>query len=83
MKISSYDSGFLGSQNIGEFGYGIRVSIGILLLFTIITLALYFCRNTITLWSVPPTGDPWPLPPQCGSLQGLSGRKKRKRVEDF
>ncbi|CAN0847636.1 RING-H2 finger protein ATL70 [Linum grandiflorum] len=37
--------GFLGSQNIGGFGYGIGVSIGILLLITTITLASYFCTR--------------------------------------
>ncbi|CAL1370695.1 unnamed protein product [Linum trigynum] len=39
------DGGFLGSQNIGGFGYGIGVSIGILLLITTITLASYFCTR--------------------------------------
>ncbi|OAY40719.1 RING-H2 finger protein ATL70 [Manihot esculenta] len=38
--------GFLGSSNIGGFGYGIGVSIGILLLITTITLASYFCTRT-------------------------------------
>ncbi|CAI0406416.1 unnamed protein product [Linum tenue] len=37
--------GFLGSQNIGGFGYGIGISFGILLLITTITLASYFCAR--------------------------------------
>lgn len=37
--------GFLGSNDIGSFGYGIGVSVGILLLITSITLASYFCTR--------------------------------------
>ncbi|KDP36092.1 hypothetical protein JCGZ_08736 [Jatropha curcas] len=37
--------GFLGSNSISGFGYGIGVSIGILLLITTITLASYFCTR--------------------------------------
>lgn len=41
--------GFLGSQNIGGFGYGIGISFGILLLIITITLASYYCtRSTQT-----------------------------------
>lgn len=43
---STDSSGFLGSNNIGSFGYGIGVSVGILLLITTITLASYFCTRT-------------------------------------
>ncbi|XP_044463148.1 RING-H2 finger protein ATL70 [Mangifera indica] len=38
-------SGFLASNDIGGFGYGIGVSVGILLLITTITLASYFCTR--------------------------------------
>ncbi|XP_016439418.1 RING-H2 finger protein ATL70 [Nicotiana tabacum] len=44
--------GFLGSQNIGGFAYGIGVSVGILLLITTITLTSYFCTRHQT--TVPP-----------------------------
>ncbi|KAL6997908.1 RING-H2 finger protein atl70 [Sarracenia purpurea var. burkii] len=37
--------GLLGSQNIGGFGYGIAISVGILLLITTVTLASYFCTR--------------------------------------
>ncbi|KAL7096455.1 hypothetical protein ACP275_10G080300 [Erythranthe tilingii] len=47
MNSTTANGGFLGSQNIGGFGYGIGVSVGILLLITTITLASYYCtRNT-------------------------------------
>ncbi|KAJ8754562.1 hypothetical protein K2173_005723 [Erythroxylum novogranatense] len=46
MSNSTTTGGFLGSSNIGGFGYGIGVSIGILLLITTITLASYFCTRT-------------------------------------
>ncbi|KAF7804217.1 RING-H2 finger protein ATL70 [Senna tora] len=39
-------SGFLGSNNISGFGYGIGISSGILLLITTITLTSYFCART-------------------------------------
>ncbi|XP_030531698.1 RING-H2 finger protein ATL70 [Rhodamnia argentea] len=48
--------GFLSGNNIGGLGYGIGVSVGILLLITTITLASYFCtRNlqTMTASSLP------------------------------
>lgn len=45
MNATSNSGGFLGSQNIGGFGYGIGVSVGILLLITTITLASYFCTR--------------------------------------
>ena len=46
MNTTAGDSGgFLGSGNIGGFGYGIGVSVGILLLITTITLASYFCTR--------------------------------------
>lgn len=35
----------MGSNNIGGLGYGIGVSVGILLLITTITLASYFCTR--------------------------------------
>ncbi|MCD7451533.1 hypothetical protein HAX54_012519 [Datura stramonium] len=38
-------SGFLGSQNIGGFAYGVGVSAGVLLLITTITLTSYFCTR--------------------------------------
>ncbi|GFY93374.1 RING/U-box superfamily protein [Actinidia rufa] len=44
--------GFLGSKNVGGFGYTIGVSVGILLLITTITLASYFCTRV----SPPPAG---------------------------
>ncbi|EEF38288.1 RING-H2 finger protein ATL70 [Ricinus communis] len=45
MNNTSSGGGFLGSNDIGGFGYGIGVSIGILLLITTITLASYFCTR--------------------------------------
>lgn len=48
MNNTTDASGFLGSNNIGGFGYGIGVSIGILLLITTITLASYYCTRTPT-----------------------------------
>ncbi|XP_071721431.1 RING-H2 finger protein ATL70-like [Rutidosis leptorrhynchoides] len=44
---SSDSGGFLGSQNVGGFGYGIGISFGILLLIVTITLASYFCTRSI------------------------------------
>ncbi|XP_062112387.1 RING-H2 finger protein ATL70-like [Humulus lupulus] len=41
-----YGGGFFGSKDIGGFGYGIGVSVGILLLITSITLASYFCTRS-------------------------------------
>lgn len=52
MNSTSDTGGFLGSNNIGGFGYGIGVSVGILLLITTITLASYFCTRT------PPPAQP-------------------------
>ena len=40
------DTGGLGSKDIGGFGYGVGVSVGILLLITSITLASYFCTRS-------------------------------------
>ncbi|KAI4319549.1 hypothetical protein MLD38_033134 [Melastoma candidum] len=40
-------SGILGGNNIGGLGYGIGVSVGILLLITTITLASYFCTRSL------------------------------------
>lgn len=49
MNSTTSSGGFLGSENIGGFGYGIGVSVGILLLITTITLASYYCtRNQTT-----------------------------------
>ncbi|KAK2655355.1 hypothetical protein Ddye_008407 [Dipteronia dyeriana] len=45
MNSTGDTSGFLGSGNIGGFGYGIGVSVGVLLLITTITLASYFCTR--------------------------------------
>ncbi|CAI9268219.1 unnamed protein product [Lactuca saligna] len=45
--------GFLGSQNVGGFGYGIGISFGILLLIITITLASYYCTRS-TQPSSPP-----------------------------
>ncbi|KAK2970782.1 hypothetical protein RJ640_024976 [Escallonia rubra] len=45
MNATSNSGGFLGSQNIGGFGYGIGVSVGVLLLITTITLASYYCTR--------------------------------------
>ncbi|KAF8006924.1 hypothetical protein BT93_K1040 [Corymbia citriodora subsp. variegata] len=39
--------GLLGGHNIGGLGYGIGVSVGILLLITTITLASYFCARNL------------------------------------
>ncbi|XP_074375213.1 RING-H2 finger protein ATL70-like [Apium graveolens] len=45
MNSTASSGGFLGSNNIGGFGYGIGLSVGILLLITTITLASYFCTR--------------------------------------
>ncbi|KAI3748314.1 hypothetical protein L6452_11308 [Arctium lappa] len=45
--------GFLGSQNISGFGYGIGISVGMLLLITTIILASYFCNRTTESSSSP------------------------------
>ncbi|XP_071691243.1 RING-H2 finger protein ATL70-like [Rutidosis leptorrhynchoides] len=50
---SSDTGGFLGSQNIGGFGYGIGISFGILFLIITITLASYFCTRSIHSSSPP------------------------------
>ncbi|KAE8666111.1 putative RING-H2 finger protein ATL71 [Hibiscus syriacus] len=41
----SSDDGLLASNNISGFGYGIGVSVGVLLLITTIILASYFCTT--------------------------------------
>ncbi|XP_010263056.1 PREDICTED: RING-H2 finger protein ATL70-like [Nelumbo nucifera] len=41
----SPNNGLLGAKNIGAFGYGIGISVGILLAITTITLASYFCTH--------------------------------------
>lgn len=47
MNNGTADSGgFLSSTNIGGFGYGIGVSLGILILITTILLASYYCTRT-------------------------------------
>ena len=46
MNSTSDSGGFLGSNNVGGFGYGIGISVGILLLITSITLASYFCTRS-------------------------------------
>ncbi|KAK4749239.1 hypothetical protein SAY87_026688 [Trapa incisa] len=38
-------SGFLGGENIGGFGYGIGVTVGVLLIVTTIFLASYYCSK--------------------------------------
>ncbi|KAJ0966339.1 hypothetical protein J5N97_027477 [Dioscorea zingiberensis] len=48
---SMFDSG----GKIGGFGYGIGVTVGILLLITTITLASYFCTRANSTSSNPPT----------------------------
>lgn len=54
MNNSAATGGFLGSDNIGGFGYGIGVSVGILLLITTITLASYYCtRNSSAVFVLP------------------------------
>ena len=45
--------GFLGSQNISGLGYGIGISVGMLLLITTIILASYFCNRTTESSSSP------------------------------
>lgn len=52
MNSTTTSSGFLGSENISGFGYGIGVSVGILLLITTITVASYYCTRNTTI--VPP-----------------------------
>ncbi|PWA44140.1 Zinc finger, RING/FYVE/PHD-type [Artemisia annua] len=52
---ASDSSGFLGSQNIGGFGYGIGISFGILLLIITITLASYYCTRSSTQTSSQPS----------------------------
>nr|XP_043612258.1 RING-H2 finger protein ATL70 [Erigeron canadensis] len=42
----SNSGGFLGSQDIGGFGYGIGISFGIVLLIITITLASYYCTRS-------------------------------------
>ncbi|GMN39589.1 hypothetical protein TIFTF001_008808 [Ficus carica] len=51
MNYTDDSGGLLGSNHIGGFGYGIGVSVGILLLITSITLASYFCARS----SLPPS----------------------------
>lgn len=47
MNNGTADSGgFLSSSNIGGFGYGIGVSLGLLILITTILLASYYCTRT-------------------------------------
>ncbi|GAV63876.1 zf-RING_2 domain-containing protein [Cephalotus follicularis] len=46
MNNTTDSGGFLDSNSIGTFAYGIGVSVGILLLITTITLASYFCTRT-------------------------------------
>ncbi|KAL2534523.1 putative RING-H2 finger protein ATL71 [Abeliophyllum distichum] len=54
MNSTTTSGGFLGSENISGFGYGIGVSVGILLLITTITVASYYCtRNTTTQFAPP------------------------------
>ncbi|XP_073042129.1 RING-H2 finger protein ATL70-like [Primulina eburnea] len=59
MNSTDASGGFQGSDNIGGFGYGIGVSVGILLLITTITLASYYCtRNNTTSLTTTPPRDP-------------------------
>ncbi|KAJ0793655.1 putative transcription factor C2H2 family [Helianthus annuus] len=51
--------GFLGSQNIGGFGYGIGISFGILLLIITITLASYYCTRSAQSSSPPSHHRRW------------------------
>ncbi|KAG8376831.1 hypothetical protein BUALT_Bualt09G0104800 [Buddleja alternifolia] len=63
MNDTNTTDGFLGSQNIGGFGYGIGVSVGILLLITTITLASYYCTRNNTTSYVLPQRNPRTPPP--------------------
>ncbi|XP_072957477.1 RING-H2 finger protein ATL70-like [Typha angustifolia] len=48
-SVIAPDGGSIFStERIGSFGYGVTVSVGILLLITTITLASYFCTRTNT-----------------------------------
>lgn len=59
MNSTTSSTGFLGSSgNIGSFGYGIGISVGILLLITTITLASYFCTRIQTTPPPPPDSAP-------------------------
>lgn len=57
--------GMFSSDRIGGFGYGVGVSVGILLLITTITLASYFCTRA------PPPDDGTPSPRR--------GHRRRRR----
>lgn len=54
---AAVSGGFLGSNNIGGFGYGIGISFGILLLIITITLASYYCTRN-TQHQQPPSSPP-------------------------
>ncbi|XP_057778357.1 RING-H2 finger protein ATL70-like [Salvia miltiorrhiza] len=73
MNSTTDSGGFLGSQSIGGFGYGIGVSVGILLLITTITLASYYCtRNTTAATAlVLPQRNPRPPPDDPAAEGGL------------
>lgn len=61
--MATSSGGFLGSENIGGFGYGIGVSVGILLLITTITLASYYCTRNSTTIVAPLDRNPQQGPP--------------------
>ncbi|XP_073148145.1 RING-H2 finger protein ATL70-like [Henckelia pumila] len=55
--MNSTSGDFQGSDSIGGFGYGIGVSVGILLLITTITLASYYCTRNNTTSTFPTTSS--------------------------
>ncbi|KGN48327.1 RING-H2 finger protein ATL70 [Cucumis sativus] len=57
--------GFLSSSNIGGFGYGIGVSLGLLILITTILLASYYCTRNGLSSSVVQRTPPNRSPPQA------------------
>ncbi|KAL0374765.1 UNVERIFIED_CONTAM: RING-H2 finger protein ATL70 [Sesamum radiatum] len=71
--MNNTGGGFLGSENIGGFGYGIGVSVGILLLITTITLASYYCTRSNTTTFVLPQRNPPPAPPPPDDLTAEVG----------
>ena len=79
MNGTADSGGFLGSNNIGGLGYGIGVSVGILLLITTITLASYFCTRPAQLSAAAHGGG-------GGSRGGGGGsglREQQPVVEEF
>ncbi|KAL6521210.1 hypothetical protein OROGR_017779 [Orobanche gracilis] len=77
MNSTADPSGFIGSENIGGFHYGIGVSVGILLLITTITLASYYCSRSNTTNFVPPQRDP-----QSGAAQISDGHTAEIGIDE-